>query len=155
MSLVLVAATLIPLAIRERATAGFLVQAAKFGYNGSTEAKRALLESASRYNTVFWFDLALAALLVLIATSLFLRSAPWWFGAAGLAAGFAGSSGIWALVGGQAELPGALPVGVFGVILTTVSVIAVVGSIAGWAATAPLEVRRPLNPPVPPSHQAG
>lgn len=154
-SLVLAAAILVPLAFRERATADFLIQVATYGYNGSAEAKRAALETASSYTTVFWFDLALAAVLVLLATSLVRRSGPSSYGAAGLVAGLAMSSGIWALAGGQSNLQGALPVGVLAVSLTAVAAIAVVGSIAGWAITAPIGPRRPLSPPVPPSHQAG
>jgi hypothetical protein len=154
-SLMLAAAISVPLAFRERATADFLVQVARYGYNGSSEAKRAALESASSYTTVFWFDLALAAVLILVATSLFVRSGPSTYAAAGLAAGFAVSSSIWARFGGQAELSGTLPVGVLAETLTTVAGLAVLGSIAGWASTAPIGHRMPLSPPVPPSHQAG
>jgi hypothetical protein len=154
-TLVLAAAISVPLAFRERATADFLVQVAKYGYNGSAEAKRAALETAASYTAVFWFDLALAAVLVLIAISVARHPGPASYGAAGLVAGLAVSSGIWALVGGHSELPGALPVGVLAVSLAGVGAIAVGGSIAGWAITAPVGPRRPLSPPVPPSHQAG
>jgi hypothetical protein len=155
LSLVLAAAILVPLAFRERVTADFFVQVADHGWNGSADARRAALETASSYTTVFWFDLALAALLVLVATGIILRGGPWLYGLAGLAAGFAASSGLWALFGDQAELHGAIPVGMLAVSLIVVATLAVLGSIAGWASTQPAGPRRPLSPPVPPSHQAG
>jgi hypothetical protein len=155
LSLVVAAAILVPLAFRERVTADFFVQVANHGWNGSSDARRAALETASSYTTVFWFDLALAALLVLVATGIVLRAGPWLYGVAGLAAGFAASSGLWALLGDQAELHGAIPVGMLAVSLVVIATLAVLGSIAGWASTQPTGPRRPLSPPVPPSHQAG
>jgi hypothetical protein len=154
-SLLLAALLEVILAFRERATADFFIQVANYGYNGSAEAKRAALETASSYITVFWVDLAVAALLVLIVGGVLLRSGPTSYLTAGLVAGFAGASGLWALFGDQGELGGQLPVGLFGVSLAFVGGIAVVGSIAGWVATAPPGHPRPLNPPVPPSHEAG
>jgi hypothetical protein len=155
LSLVLAAAILVPLAFRERVTADFFVQVANNGWNGSADYKHAALESASSYTTLFWFDLALAAVLVVVATGVIRRAGPSLYGLAGLVAGFAASSGAWSLFGDQAELHGELPVGMLAVSLTIVATFAVLGSIAGWASTQPIGPRRPLSPPVPPSHQAG
>jgi hypothetical protein len=155
LGLVLAAAILVPLAFRERMTADFLVQVADHGWSGSSDARHAALETASAYTTVFWFDLGLAAVLVLVATGIILRGGPWLYGLAGLIAGFAASSGVLALFGDQAELHGAVPVGMLGVSLVIVATLAVLGSVAGWASTQATGPRRPLSPPVPPSHQAG
>jgi hypothetical protein len=155
MGLVLAAAILIPLAVRERVTADFFVQVAKNGWNASPYAHREAMETASSYATVFWFDLALAAVLVMVAVGVVLRAGPSVYGLAVLVAGFAASSGVWALFGDQAELHGALPVGMLALSLTIVPTLTVLGSIAGWAMTQPIGSRAPLSPPVPPSHQAG
>lgn len=155
LSLVLAAAILIPLAFRERVTADFFVQVAKNGWSASPYAQREAMETASSYTTVLWFHLALAAVLVLVAMGVMLRAGPSVYGLAGLVAGFAASSGVWALFGDQPELHGALPVGMLAMSLVIVATLAVLGSIAGWASTQPIGPRRPLSPPVPPSHQAG
>jgi hypothetical protein len=152
-SLLLAAVISIPLALRERATADFLRVLA--GAQGSPEATRAVETTASWYDTVFWFDLGLAAGLGLVAIAVIRRASSSWYAAAALVAGFAGGSGTWALLGNQPEIRGALPVGVLAFALTAAAGIAVVGAIRGWAATAPPGPRSPLNPPVPPSHQAG
>lgn len=154
-SLGIAAAISIPLAFRERVTADFFVQVAKHGWNATSDGQRAALDTASWYTTVFWFDLALAAVLVLVAAGVVLRAGPSSYRVAVLVAGFAAASGVWALVGDQAELHGALPVPLLAMSLTTVATLAALGSIAGWAITAPTGPRLPVSPPVPRSHQAG
>ena len=154
-SRVLSAALLIPLAFRERVTADFFAQVARSGWYASPYAQREAMETASSYATVFWFDLALAAVVVLVAVGVILRAGPSLYLLAGLVAGFATSSGVWALFGDQAEVHGALPFGMLAISLMIVATLGVLGSIAGWASTQPIGPRRPLSPPVPPSHQAG
>jgi hypothetical protein len=151
--LFLAAATLIPLAFRERATAAFLAVFANEAW--SREASRATLEQASQYNAVFRFDLAIAVLLAVIGTSLLPSGGRSRYGASALAAAFAAAAGIWAFMGDRPHLGGGLPAGVLAAMLTAAAGIAAIGSLTRWWATAPLELRRPLNPPVPPSHQAG
>jgi hypothetical protein len=152
--LLLAAGLSIPLAFRERATADFLTVAANEAW--TQEARAVTLEQASGYYAAFWFDLGVAVFLVLLGTALLLRAGRSWFAISALVAGFAAASGVWALIGDRAEVPGGLPVAVLATALTVVAAIAAIASVEGWAATGPpLAPRGALNPPVPPSHQAG
>jgi drug/metabolite transporter (DMT)-like permease len=152
-SLFIAGGMLIPFASRERGTAEFLTVLA--GEAWTRDAAHASLEQASAYSAVFWFDLVLAASCVLIAAGLLLHAGHSMYGAAVLIAGLTAASAVWGLLGSQPEVGRELPIGVVAVALMIVAGVAFVGSVAGFGDTAPAETRRPLSPPVPPSHQAG
>jgi hypothetical protein len=149
---VLAAATSIPLAFRERATADFLTSLANDAW--SHEAARATLDQASGYDTAFWFGIALAGLSALIAVGLLRRAGQTMYGAAALVAALSAASGAWGLLGTRPEV-GGTALAVVAATLTAAATVALVGSLLGLAATEPMEPRVPLRAPVPPSHQAG
>ena len=153
LSLLLAALIGVPIAFREHATADFLVRLNIVQL--SQGARIDLQQIASSYDTVFWFDFAVSVLLAVIAIVIVRRPDPSWYGAGALVAGFTGGSALWHLLGHWSEVRGQQPVTGLAIALVAAAGMAVIGSIIGWMATAPAGPRPALNPPVPPSHQAG
>ncbi len=138
-----------PLAFRERATADFL---AALGRTPGIEQGTA----SGSYYGAFWFDLALSVALVVIALAMRWRPGRSWYGAAVLATAFAAVSGMWALWGHQPEVRSELPTNLLAAALVVLAGLALIGSILGWlAAEANSPPTLPMDPPVPPGHQAG
>ena len=152
-SLLLESVLVVPLAVREYETTSLLAIIANEGW--TAEARAATQAAAQGVMTLLWVHLMLGGLLVLLAIAIYLRPAQWMFGAAALAAAYSAAVAIWFLLGTGPAVGRALPAGVLVLALTAAAGVAAVGSLFGWEATAPAEPRRPVNPPVPPSHQAG
>jgi len=152
-SLLLESALVLPLAFRERETASLLATIANEGW--TEEARLATQAAQQAVTTVFWLHLVLGALLVLLATTIYVRPRQWMFGAAALAAVYLAASAVWFLLDAGPTLGRELPVGVLVVAVAASASVALASSLFGWEATAPTEPRRPASPPVPPSHQAG
>ena len=152
-SLLLAAAAAIgvPVALRERATADFLADLGRTpGFEKDT--------GSGPYYGAFWFDLAVVALLILIALAVLTRGGRVWFALAGLLSCFTAGVGVWALSGARVEVATTLPMTGLTIALITLAGLAAVASTVGWAASSSAEAWssvRPMIPPVPPSHQAG
>ena len=142
------AALVVPVALRERATADFLTNLGQTpGFVTDT--------GSAPYDTAYKFDLVVAAVLAVIALMVLAGGGRGWYVLAGIASCFTMGVGVWALRADHPEVATPWPITGLSVALASAAALAAIASIISWAALPAITSIRPMIPPVPPSHQAG
>jgi hypothetical protein len=144
----LTAVVIVLVALQERATGDFLSDLGRTpGLEGDTG-------SAAHY-AAFWFDTGFALAIVVSALLIAWLDSRTWFALGVLVAALGLASGLFALFSAHAEIQVCLPTRVVAIALTALAGLSLLASLLGLVSAPPLATRPPLNPPVPPSHQAG